>query len=95
MKTSMEALIHHFRALPPRAITSRAGEAYAGGQAPKGEFGVYLVADALQQAVSAARYGRRPSCICRRWTICAKAICWPTFPAVLGSLDIVFGEVDR
>ena len=51
MKTSMEALIHHFK-LYTEGFHVPAGEVYAAVEAPKGEFGVYLVADVRQQTVS-------------------------------------------
>ncbi len=58
MKTSMEALIHHFK-LYTEGFHVPAGEVYAAVEAPKGEFGVYLVARRQQQAVQgeAARAG--------------------------------------
>ena len=51
MKRSMEALIHHFK-LYTEGFHVPAGEVYAAVEAPKGEFGVYLVADGSQQALS-------------------------------------------
>ena len=62
MKRSMEALIHHFK-LYTEGYHVPAGEVYAAVEAPKGEFGVYLVADGTQQALPLQdpRAGLRPS----------------------------------
>ena len=65
MKRSMEALIHHFK-LYTEGFHVPAGEAYAAVEAPKGEFGVYLVADGSNKPYS-ARSARPASRICRRW----------------------------
>lgn len=93
MKTSMEALIHHFK-LYTEGFRVPAGEVYAAVEAPKGEFGVYLVADgsgkpyrckirapgfAHLQAMDHLSKGHMLGDVC----------------AILGSLDLVFGEVDR
>ena len=75
MKSSMEALIHHFK-LYTEGYHVPAGEVYAAVEAPKGEFGVYLVADGTNAPI-AARSGRRASRICRPWISYAEAICWP------------------
>ena len=93
MKRSMEALIHHFK-LYTEGFKVPAGEVYAAVEAPKGEFGVYLVADGANKPyrVQAARAGLRASC--------GDGLPVPRhmladISAILGSLDIVFGEVDR
>ena len=78
MKRSMEALIHHFK-LYTEGFHVPAGEVYAAVEAPKGEFGVYLVADGTNKPY-AARSARRALRICRRWISCAAATCWPTSP---------------
>ena len=78
MKTSMEALIHHFK-LYTEGFHVPAGEAYAAVEAPKGEFGVYLVADGSNKPYRCKIRAPSPSCICRRWITCARATCWPTF----------------
>ena len=93
MKRSMEALIHHFK-LYTEGFHVPAGEVYAAVEAPKGEFGVYLVADGTNKPY-AARSARRASRICRRWISSARGHMLADVSAILGSLDIVFGEVDR
>ncbi|MCA0942890.1 NADH-quinone oxidoreductase subunit D [Yangia mangrovi] len=93
MKTSMEALIHHFK-LYTEGFHVPAGEVYASVEAPKGEFGVYLVADGSNKPYRAKL--RAPGFLhlqamdylCRGHQLADVA-------AILGSLDIVFGEVDR
>ena len=79
MKRSMEALIHHFK-LYTEGYHVPAGEAYAAVEAPKGEFGVYLVSDGSNKPYRCKI--RAPSLrrICRRWITCAGATCWPTSP---------------
>ncbi len=93
MKTSMEALIHHFK-LYTEGYHVPAGEVYAAVEAPKGEFGVYLVSDGSNKpyrckirAPSFAHLQALES-LCRGHMIADVS-------AVLGSIDIVFGEVDR
>jgi NADH-quinone oxidoreductase subunit D len=93
MKRSMEALIHHFK-LYTEGFHVPSGEVYAAVEAPKGEFGVYLVADGSNrpyrckirapgfphlQAMDALNRGHMLADV----------------SAILGSLDIVFGEIDR
>ncbi|MGG7565932.1 NADH-quinone oxidoreductase subunit D [Rhodovulum sp. DZ06] len=93
MKTSMEALIHHFK-LYTEGFHVPAGEVYAAVEAPKGEFGVYLVADGTNKPWRAKL--RAPGFphlaamdhICRGHQLADVS-------AILGSLDIVFGEIDR
>ncbi|EPX80458.1 NADH-quinone oxidoreductase subunit D [Salipiger mucosus] len=93
MKTSMEALIHHFK-LYTEGFHVPEGEVYAAVEAPKGEFGVYLVADGTNRPYRAKL--RAPGYlhlqamdhVCRNHQLADVA-------AILGSLDIVFGEVDR
>ena len=93
MKTSMEALIHHFK-LYTEGFRVPEGEIYAAVEAPKGEFGVYLVADGTNKPYRAKL--RAPGFLhlqamdylCRGHQLADVA-------AILGSLDIVFGEVDR
>ncbi|HEY5072964.1 MAG TPA: NADH-quinone oxidoreductase subunit D [Caulobacteraceae bacterium] len=93
MKRSMEALIHHFKLYSEGFHVPR-GEVYAAVEAPKGEFGVYLVADGTNTAYRCKI--RAPS------FVHLQAMDWMTrghmladVSAVLGSIDIVFGEVDR
>ena len=93
MKTSMEALIHHFK-LYTEGFHVPEGEVYACVEAPKGEFGVYLVADGSNKPYRAKL--RAPGIphlqamdyLCKGHQLADVA-------AILGSLDIVFGEVDR
>jgi len=93
MKRSMEALIHHFK-LYTEGYKVPEGEVYAAVEAPKGEFGVYLVSDGTNKPyrckIRAPGFAHLSAMdfLCRGHML-ADA------PAVLGSLDIVFGEVDR
>jgi len=93
MKRSMEALIHHFK-LYTEGYHVPAGEVYASVEAPKGEFGVYLVADGTNKPyrvkLRAPGFAHLQAMdfICRGHMLADVS-------AVLGSLDIVFGEVDR
>jgi NADH-quinone oxidoreductase subunit D len=93
MKRSMEALIHHFK-LYTEGFHVPAGEVYAAVEAPKGEFGVYLVSDGSNKPyrckirapgfphLQAMDYMNRGHMLA-------------DVSAILGSLDIVFGEIDR
>tara|TARA_R110002126_G_scaffold15139_5_gene62282 strand:- start:32 stop:1237 length:1206 start_codon:yes stop_codon:yes gene_type:complete len=93
MKRSMEALIHHFR-LYTEGYHVKEGEVYAAVEAPKGEFGVYLISDGSNKPyrckVRAPGYAHLQAMdfVCRNHQLADVS-------AVLGSLDIVFGEVDR
>jgi NADH-quinone oxidoreductase subunit D len=93
MKRSMEALIHHFK-LYTEGFHVPAGEVYAAVEAPKGEFGVYLVSDGSNKPykvkLRAPGYPHLAAMdhLCRGHMLADVS-------AVLGSLDIVFGEVDR
>ena len=93
MKRSMEALIHHFK-LYTEGFHVPAGEVYAAVEAPKGEFGVYLVADGTNKPykckIRAPGFAHLSAMdfLCRGHMLADVA-------AVLGSIDIVFGEVDR
>ena len=93
MKRSMEALIHHFK-LYTEGYHVPAGEVYAAVEAPKGEFGVYLVADGTNKPyrckIRAPGYAHLQS-----MDFLCKGHLLADVSAVLGSLDIVFGEVDR
>ena len=89
----MEALIHHFK-LYTEGYHVPAGEVYAAVEAPKGEFGVYLIADGTNKPYKCKI--RAPGFAhLRPWISSAAATCSPTSPPFLGSIDIVFGEVDR
>ncbi len=93
MKRSMEALIHHFK-LYTEGYHVPAGEVYAAVEAPKGEFGVYLVSDGTDKPyrckIRAPGFAHLQAMdfLCRKHMLADVS-------AVLGSLDIVFGEVDR
>jgi len=93
MKRSMEALIHHFK-LYTEGFHVPAGEVYAAVEAPKGEFGVYLVADGTNKPyrckIRAPGYAHLSAMeyLCRGHMLADVS-------AIMGSIDIVFGEVDR
>jgi NADH-quinone oxidoreductase subunit D len=93
MKRSMEALIHHFK-LYTEGYHVPAGEVYAAVEAPKGEFGVYLVADGTNKPykckIRAPGFAHLQAMdfLCRGHLLADVS-------AILGSIDIVFGEVDR
>ncbi|MFP6696560.1 MAG: NADH-quinone oxidoreductase subunit D [Alphaproteobacteria bacterium] len=93
MKQSMEALINHFK-LYTEGFKVPAGETYAAIEAPKGEFGVYLVADGTNMPyrckIRAPGYVHLAALdhLCKGHLLADSV-------AVIGSLDIVFGEVDR
>jgi len=93
MKTSMESLIHHFK-LYTEGFHVPAGEVYAAVEAPKGEFGVYLVADGTNKPYRAKL--RAPGYLhLQAMDHVAKGHQLADVAAIIGSLDIVFGEVDR
>jgi NADH-quinone oxidoreductase subunit D len=93
MKNSMEALIHHFK-LYTEGFHVPAGECYAAIEAPKGEFGVYLVADGTNRPYRAKiRAPGFPHL--QAMDHLSKGHMLADVSAILGSLDIVFGEVDR
>ena len=93
MKRSMEALIHHFK-LYTEGFHVPEGEVYACVEAPKGEFGVYLVADGSNKPyrckIRAPGFPHLAAMdFMNRGHMLADV------SAILGSLDIVFGEIDR
>jgi NADH-quinone oxidoreductase subunit D len=93
MKKSMEALIHHFK-LYTEGFHVPAGEVYAAVEAPKGEFGVYLVGDGSNKPYRCKI--RAPSFVhLAALDYMGKGHMLADFSAIIGSLDIVFGEVDR
>ncbi len=93
MKTSMEALIHHFK-LYTEGFHVPAGEVYAAVEAPKGEFGVYLVADGTNKPYRAKlRAPGYPHL--QAMDHVAKGHQLADVSAIIGTMDIVFGEVDR
>jgi NADH-quinone oxidoreductase subunit D len=93
MKRSMEALIHHFK-LYTEGFKIPAGEVYACVEAPKGEFGVYLVADGSNKPYRCKiRAPGFPHLQAMDWMNRGHMLA--DVSAILGSLDIVFGEIDR
>jgi len=93
MKTSMEALIHHFK-LYTEGFHVPAGEVYAAVEAPKGEFGVYLVSDGSNKPYRAKIRAPGYPHLAAMDHLC-KGHQLADVSAILGSLDIVFGEIDR
>tara|TARA_B100000131_G_scaffold233365_1_gene225240 strand:- start:1099 stop:2274 length:1176 start_codon:yes stop_codon:yes gene_type:complete len=93
IKTSMEALIHHFK-LFSEGYRVPQGEIYACVEAPKGEFGVYLVSDGSNKPYKCKIRAPGFSHL-QAMDYLLKGHMLADVPAVLGSLDIVFGEVDR
>ncbi len=93
MKQSMEALIHHFK-LYTEGFHVPAGATYTAVEAPKGEFGVYLVADGSNRPyrckIRATGFAHLQAIeVMSKRHMLADAV------AIIGSLDIVFGEIDR
>jgi NADH-quinone oxidoreductase subunit D len=93
MKTSMEALIHHFK-LYTEGFHVPAGEVYAAVEAPKGEFGVYLVADGTNKPYRAKI--RAPGFLhLQAMDYICKGHQLADVSAIIGTMDVVFGEIDR
>ena len=93
MKTSMEALIHHFK-LYTEGYHVPAGETYTAVEAPKGEFAVYLVADGSNRPYRCKI--RAPGFAHLQGTdFMCKGHMLADAVAIIGSMDIVFGEIDR
>jgi NADH-quinone oxidoreductase subunit D len=93
MKTSMEALIHHFK-LFTEGYHVPAGETYTVVEAPKGEFGVYLVADGTNKPYRC--YIRAPGFAhLQAMDFMSKGHMLADAVSIIGSMDIVFGEIDR
>ncbi len=93
MKTSMEALIHHFK-LYTEGFHVPAGEVYAAVEAPKGEFGVYLVADGTNKPYRAKiRAPGYPHL--QAMDHLSRGHMLADVSAIIGSMDVVFGEIDR
>jgi NADH-quinone oxidoreductase subunit D len=93
MKRSMEALIHHFK-LYTEGYKVPAGEVYACVEAPKGEFGVYLVSDGSNKPYR-CRLRAPGFAHLQAMDFMCRGHMLADVSAILGSLDIVFGEVDR
>ncbi len=93
MKRSMEALIHHFK-LFTEGFRTPPGEVYASVEAPKGEFGVYLVSDGTNRPYKCKiRAPGYPHLQAMDWMNRGHMLA--DVSAILGTLDIVFGEIDR
>ena len=93
MKTSMEALIHHFK-LYTEGFNIPEGEVYAAVEAPKGEFGVYLVSDGSNKPYRAKI--RAPGYThLQAMDYITKGHQLADVAAIIGTLDVVFGEIDR
>ncbi|MBI37415.1 MAG: NADH-quinone oxidoreductase subunit D [Alphaproteobacteria bacterium] len=93
MKYSMEALIHHFK-LYTEGYHVPIGETYTSVEAPKGEFGVYLVSDGSNRPYRCKI--RAPGfAFMQSMDFLSRGHMLADIPAIIGSLDIVFGEVDR
>ena len=93
MKRSMEALIHHFK-LYTEGYHVPAGETYTAVEAPKGEFGVYLVSDGTNRPYRCKI--RSPGFAFLQATdFMTRGHMLADVVAIIGSMDIVFGEVDR
>ncbi len=93
MKKSMESLIHHFK-LFTEGYRVPIGETYLAVEAPKGEFGVFLVSDGTNKPY---RCKIRAPGFAHLQTLnfLSKGHLMADISAILGSLDIVFGEIDR
>jgi len=93
MKTNMEELIHHFK-LFTEGIHVPAGEAYAAIEHPKGEFGIYLISDGANKPyrlkIRAPGYPHLAS-----MDEVARGHMLADVVAIIGTMDIVFGEIDR
>ncbi|MBJ7544305.1 NADH-quinone oxidoreductase subunit D [Rhodomicrobium udaipurense] len=93
MKRSMEALIQHFK-LYTEGFRVPEGEVYAAVEAPKGEFGVYLVADGTNRPYRCKIRAPGFPHLAAMDFLC-KGHMLADVAAILGSIDIVFGEIDR
>ena len=93
IKDSMEALIHHFK-LFTEGYRVDADEIYTAVEAPKGEFGVYLISDGSSKPYKCKIRAPGFSHL-QAMDYLIKGHMLADVPAVLGSLDMVFGEIDR
>lgn len=93
MKTSMEALIHHFK-LFSQGYQVPAGTTYTAVEAPKGEFGVYLVSDGSSKPYRCKIKAPGFAHLAAMEKI-GKNLMLADIVAVMGTLDVVFGEIDR
>ncbi|KQZ61716.1 NADH dehydrogenase [Sphingopyxis sp. Root1497] len=93
MKQSMESLIHHFK-LYTEGFHVPAGEVYVATESPKGEFGVYLVSDGSNKPY---RCKIRPTAFShlQAMDMMSKGHMLADTTAIIGAIDVVFGECDR
>ncbi|MCZ2328217.1 NADH-quinone oxidoreductase subunit D [Bartonella sp. F02] len=93
MKSSMEALIHHFK-LYTEGFRTPPGEVYVAVEAPKGEFGVYLISDGTNKPYRVKL--RAPGFAhLQAMDFLTRGHMLADATAILGSIDVVFGEIDR
>ena len=93
MKRSMEALIHHFK-LYTEGFHVPAGATYTATESPKGEFGVYLVADGTNRPYR-CKIRSTGFALLQAIDVMSKRHMLADTVAIIGSLDVVFGEIDR
>ena len=93
MKQNMESLINHFK-MHTEGFRVPEGEVYAAVEAPKGEFGVYLVSDGSNKPyrckIRAPGYAHLAA-----MEFLSKGHMLADVAAIIGTLDVVFGEIDR
>jgi NADH:ubiquinone oxidoreductase subunit D len=93
VKSSMESLIHHFKFYSSGLVVPK-GETYIGIEAPKGEFGVYLIADNTEIPYRCKI--RAPGFMhLQGINYMSKGHLIADVVTIIGTLDIVFGEIDR
>lgn len=93
MKTSMEAIIHHFK-LFTEGFVVKANEIYTSIEAPKGEFGVYLISDNTSKPYRCKI--KAPGFLhLQALDIMARGHNLADVVTIIGTLDVVFGEIDR
>ena len=93
MKNSMEALIHHFK-LYTEGFHVPEGETYTAVEAPKGEFGVYLISDGSNKPYR-CRIKAPGFAHLQGLDFMARGHLMADVVSIISSLDIVFGEIDR
>jgi NADH:ubiquinone oxidoreductase subunit D len=92
-KRSMESLIHHFKLYSSGLVVPK-GETYVGIEAPKGEFGVYLIANNTEVPYRCKI--RAPGFMhLQAINYMSKGHLIADVVTIIGTLDIVFGEIDR
>jgi NADH-quinone oxidoreductase subunit D len=93
VKTQMEAMIHHFK-LYTEGYRVPKGETYTAVESPKGEFGVYLVSDGSNKPYR-CHIRSTGFAFLQAMDMCSKGHMLSDISAILGSMDVVLGEVDR